>query len=454
MIAWLLAMPAIVALIVLPFRKAPFLTIPLSAGALMIMSVLCASITRNETMLVFGRVLSLTPREAVVIAYCCGLLALTIVCTYRVPQTHLTYSLALGCVALFSAAIMMQSLVVGILLLELGVILATMVLPSKQARSATSAARTLVLVVVVSALLLVASWALEARAARPDDMALARLALTTLTVGAMISLGIGPFAIWLAPIYRDGHPLAAVLLGVVWLAVALLRIDDMLVLAVWPEGQTLLAQIFLQGGILTCVFASVGALLQRSVSRILAYAAIADLGIVLIGLGLGSEMVTGVTVLHFLYRGLAILLVAWAAHVLRDCLDSDDIDQLTGAQRFAPLAVLGMAVGGFSLAGLPFTASFVTRFSILRALAAEHVSWALLILVTSIGPAWAFARCTITSLTSALIPEGRREPLLPGLWTIPICLALVALGIFPGLLNLMPDAWLLLISESHLLWGG
>ncbi len=71
--------------------------------------------------------------------------------------------------------------------------------------------------------------------------------------------------------------------------VALLRLNDTMQTAMWPGGQELFANLLLAGGALTCIAGSLMAIAQRAVNRALAYTALADMGIVLIGLGTGAQ---------------------------------------------------------------------------------------------------------------------------------------------------------------------
>ena len=125
----------------------------------------------------------------------------------------------------------------------------------------------------------------------------------------------------------------------------------------------------------------------------------------------------------------------------------DDLEHLRGALRRAPLAVVAVAAGGLSLAGLPLTAGFTTRFVLYRALAADRPGWALAVMACSIGPTWALMRCLIAALVSTPTPGDRREPLLPGLLALLLSLVLVGLGVCPGLLTLLPKEWLTIFGH-------
>jgi len=77
-----------------------------------------------------------------------------------------------------------------------------------------------------------------------------------------------------------------------------------------------------------------------------------------------------------------------------------------------------------------------------RALAAESAAWTVVVIVASVGPAWAFARCLLAALVSAPTSGQRREPLMPSLLSLALSLSLLLLGISPYLLNGLPSDWL------------
>jgi multicomponent Na+:H+ antiporter subunit D len=222
----------------------------------------------------------------------------------------------------------------------------------------------------------------------------------------------------------------------------------MLQVSMWPGGRELFAALLVGGGTLTALLGSLMAIPQRTVTRALAYAALADMGMVAIGLGLGTRLSFNVALMHVAYRGLAIVVVSVSLGVLRQCLDADDIGHLAGAIRRAPLAVMSMMIGGYSLAGMPLTAGFASRLLLYRAFASRYAPWTMAIILSSLGPAWAFTRCGVAALISTPIPGGRREPFLPGLLVFILALALLAPGIYPNLLSLLPPEWLKSLSAA------
>jgi len=232
------------------------------------------------------------------------------------------------------------------------------------------------------------------------------------------------------------------LLSVVLGIVALLRLNDTLHTAMWPGGQELFTKLLLGGGALTCIAGSLMAVAQRAVNRALAYTALADMGIVLLGLGAGAQTSAAAATLHLAYRGFAIAAVSMALGMLREYFGGDELDRLNGAMRSAPVTIIGIVIGGLSLGGLPLTAGFTTRLLIYRALAIEHAPLTITVIVCSFGPLWAFMRFLAAAITSAPSSGNRREAHMPSLLIAALIAILVVIGLYPAILSLLPAEWL------------
>ncbi|MHB1295424.1 MAG: proton-conducting transporter transmembrane domain-containing protein [Anaerolineae bacterium] len=438
-ILWLIALPLAAAVIVYLLRNAPIIAVPISAGTLMAMAAFFVMQEGADPLSVLGRTVSLSSLEIIGLAGCCLLLALMLLASYRVYQEPLAYPLTLVAMSCFAAATMVRNAAISALLLEGGIIASVMLIPSRREDSAMAAMRTLSILIFVGPLFLLSSWALESRAINPDAVVLARLGGVSLALGYALGLGVMPMHVWVPPVFRRGNPLAAAMLGVVLSITLLLRLSSNLSFSVWPGGQSFFANLMLIGGTITAVGGSLLALPQRSLSRALAYAAMADLGIALIGWGYGTRVTLGVAAVHVGYRALAVVTICMALGILRQLFGGDSVDDLQGAFRRAPLAVIGLIIAGLSLAGMPLTAGFSSRLVLYRILAGRYVGWAVLIMFASAGPAWAFIRTLVSAIVSRPAQGARREPLVPALIVLLSGLSLLVLGLFPSLVRGLVD---------------
>ncbi len=414
----------------------------LAALTLLVMAGFLILRSQTAPEFLLGRPIALSAYEAAALALSLLLLALAVLYGCWIAQGELAYALTLGAVGFWVAATVMRNMSIGTLLLEVGMIIAVMLIPSEQKGAAITGMRTLTLFVLAGPLLLLASWAAESALGNPQNLLFPRIASVALAIGYSISLGIVPFHVWQPSVFRYGSSLAAIMLSAVLSTVLVLRLVDMVNNLMWPGGEQLFMTLLVNGGIITAFFGSLMTLPQRSVGRILAYTALADLGLVLIGLGIGTKMSMQAALLHLTYRSLGIVTASMGLGILRRSLGDDDLDRLQGAWRSAPLGVLGLALGGFSLAGLPLTAGFSSRLQLYRALAGESTEWAIALILCTAGPAWAFARCLTTALVSVPSLARQKESLLPGILTMLLGAAIFLLGIWPNVLGLVPQNWL------------
>ena len=150
-------------------------------------------------------------------------------------------------------------------------------------------------------------------------------------------------------------------------------------------GRMPLEYILLPVGVLGILSASLVAIYQVEVKRLLAYSSVAQIGYMVLGIGLAST--TGITgaILHLFNHALmkGALFLALAAVAYR--LGSTTLRDLAGLGRRMPWTMFAIVVGGLSLVGVPATVGFISKWYLVLA-ALEQGLWpvALLILLGSL----------------------------------------------------------------------
>lgn len=448
MILWLGVPLLTVALVTALLRKFSLMAALLSATALLTTAVHLTTMSEVPDLLVVGRRVAFGPGARMGSAFCLALLAPMMIHAYRVPQGEFSYPLTLGAAGLFATSLMFQNHTLTVLSLEMGAILGLATLPIRDRQDAVLGVRGLVLVALSGMLLLMGAWTMEIYAPDLEERAMLQLSTGVTMIGFTLLLGVGPFGLWLTPLFRRGAYLAGVVLHIALGGALLFFLSGVFREEGYVGAQQLIHILLLAGGMGTCLLGGLGAMAQRSVSGALSYAALADLGVVLVFLGLGTPEGATAGIGHFLYRAVGMVVVAMVAGFLRHHFGGDDHEHLAGTWQRAPLLVIALTTGGLSLAGLPPMAGFVTRLSLYQVVAAEHVAWLPPILLSSLGPAWAFGRCILAALSPPLIPQGGPAPRYPGLLALPLGLFLLALGLFPHLLTLLPAPWLDLLASA------
>lgn len=450
LIVWLIALPGIMAVVLLAVRRIRIVAAPLSAATLLATAILAATRTDTVPLSFLGRTISLSSLHASAVACCCLLLGLMMIYAYRIDQGALTYPATLACMALSIGAIAMQNATLATLLLAAAAALAIILIPNNWPGSALTGMHALAAILIACPLLLLGAWAIESRIVSTDQATLSRFAELSLALGYAIILGVAPLGLWLPPIFRRGSPISAAILSVVLSMVALLQLSNTFRFSLWPEGQQFFLEMAVTAGALTAILGGLVAFTQRSLSGALGYAAIADLGIVLLGLGLEQSTGNTAAILHLAYRGIAVVVVSMGLGILRQCLHDDDTRHLQGAFQRAPLTMLAITIAGSSLAGLPLTAGFTTRLAILRLLGGAQLNWILAIGLSGLGPAWAVVRGLVIAFGPARTEDSKREAFVPALLTLLLACVLLVLGLFPALLAQLPASWLASLPSTTL----
>jgi multicomponent Na+:H+ antiporter subunit D len=144
-------------------------------------------------------------------------------------------------------------------------------------------------------------------------------------------------------------------------------------------------QMFLLLGVFGVILASVAAIYQEDVKRLLAYSSIAQVSYMVLGMGLASTLGITATLVHVFNHALmkGALFMACGAVVYR--VGSSRFFKLNGLGRQMPWTFSAIFIAGLSLIGIPGTAGFISKWYFMLA-ALEQQSWliALVILLGSL----------------------------------------------------------------------
>jgi formate hydrogenlyase subunit 3/multisubunit Na+/H+ antiporter MnhD subunit len=438
---WLVLLPLAGGMLLIMLRRWPIIVVPLVAAILMAMAILAQSVSQAESTFFMGRLVVLLPFQAMVLSFCYLLGIVLVLAGYRLAYGSGVYPLTLFFMSAIAACMAIQDATLAALLLEVAIIIGILVMATYAPDATFTSSRVLSVLVLLGPLLLMATWALAGRSVDPNDQSLVRLGGASLVLAMAIGFGVMPVGFWLIPVIKNGNPLAIFFLGFVLQVVLISRLSSVFGISLWPGGQQFLFSLLILGGLITTISAGFFAALQTSVGGILAYTLVADMGVVLIGIGLGTDNLLRVALVHLVYRGIAIVGTGTGLSILHTCYGGDHLDQVKGSWQRSPLAVIGLLLAACSLMGLPLSAGFTTRLSIIGSLGTSRLVWAALVIAASLGPAFAWGRFAFKAF-SPRISESRQEPLVPALMTLFIGLLLLALGCYPRIVELLPQAWI------------
>jgi len=126
--------------------------------------------------------------------------------------------------------------------------------------------------------------------------------------------------------------------------------------------------------------ASIAAIFQTNIKRLLAYSSIAQVGYMILGISMGNQGGLTGGIVHMFNHALIKggLFMAVGCFVLR--IGSENLSDLRGAGKTMPWTSFAFALGGLGLIGVPLTAGFVSKWYLLTS-AVESERWAVGILM-------------------------------------------------------------------------
>lgn len=180
------------------------------------------------------------------------------------------------------------------------------------------------------------------------------LALALFIAGFGFKMGLVPFHMWLPDAYEGAPtPIGALLaagtkkagfaaaIRVIVLAVFVLHLD-------WSMTLAIIA-------VFTMTLGNLGALVQKSVPRILAYSSIAQAGYIMIGLSLApySDQALGGSLFHIINHAVMKSAAFIAVAAVAITLASYGIEKYRGLAKRMPLTAIALSISLLALAGVP-----------------------------------------------------------------------------------------------------
>ncbi|MFC1684818.1 monovalent cation/H+ antiporter subunit D family protein [Pseudomonadota bacterium] len=195
-------------------------------------------------------------------------------------------------------------------------------------------------------------------------------------IGIALKLALFPLHLWLPNAYTYAPSVVTVFLAATATKVAvyvMLRILFM----VFPHGFALATpaeELFIVAGIAGILIASVYAIYQEDIKRLLAYSSVAQIGYMALGIGFASAMSVTATLIHLFNHALmkGALFMAVGAIIYR--IGACRMDQIHGLGRAMPWTFGAIVIGGLSLVGVPGTAGFISKWYLVAA-ALEQGAW-------------------------------------------------------------------------------
>lgn len=195
-------------------------------------------------------------------------------------------------------------------------------------------------------------------------------------IGVALKLALFPLHLWLPNAYTYAPTVITIFLAATATKVALYVMLRIL-FTIFPDGfvsATPTGDLFILSGMAGILSASIYAIYQMDIKRLLAYSSVAQIGYMAMGIGFASAMGVTATIIHLFNHALmkGALFMAVGAIIYR--IGVCRLDNIQGLGRQMPWTFGAIVISGLSLIGVPGTAGFVSKWYLVLA-ALEQEAW-------------------------------------------------------------------------------
>lgn len=245
-----------------------------------------------------------------------------------------------------------------------------------------------------------------------------QVAFAFISVGLCIKMAVFPVHTWLPNAYTFAPSVVTSFLAATSTKVSVYALIRLIYGIVAPQFETLampLANELTLLALLGIFAASIAAVFQENVKQLLAYSSIAQIGYMLLGVGLANQDGVTAAVVHLFNHAVTkgALFMVVGCFALR--LGSVRLDDWRGAGQTMPLTSLAWVVGGLSLVGVPLTVGFVSKWLLLTS-SLESERW--IVAVPMLGSSllaviyvWKVVEVLYFSSPSTAVLRSREAPL-------------------------------------------
>ena len=243
------------------------------------------------------------------------------------------------------------------------------------------------------------------------DPRLVRLAFVLALVGYGTKAGLAPLHTWLPDAHSEAPSPTSAMLSGVSLKVALYALLRFHILATASLGAPFSGRLLLALGLLSLLLAAPFMLVQQNLKRMLAYSSLEHVGLICVGVGLGTPVTVLGALLHMGYHALAKPALFFAAGNIHQHCHALDINRIgRGLLRTLPATALGLALAATAAAGLPPFGLFFSELLVIGgALLAGHTVVAVLVLAAVVACA-----CGLLLQLSRILPGAPPAARPPG----------------------------------------
>lgn len=258
------------------------------------------------------------------------------------------------------------------------------------------------------------------------------LAIALFVAGFGMKVAAVPFHMWIPDAYEGAPTTITALLAAGTKTggfAALLRVFIVPLVLFKADWSIIFAVVAL----LTMTLGNVGALMQKSFTRLLAYSSIAQSGYIMIGLAAPTTLGIGGALFHILNHSIMKSAAFFAAAAIMMTLSTTALDGYSGLGKRMPCTSLALTVSLLALAGVPPLNGFMSKLVLFTAAVESHIYWLALAAVLNSAFSLGYYGWVIKRMYLDDAPDMarlREPPLFVGVLVLSAAI-IILIGVYP-----------------------
>jgi hydrogenase-4 component F len=288
-------------------------------------------------------------------------------------------------------------------------------------------------------------WTEIVKNAQALDPTLLKMAFVFVLIGFGTKAGIFPMHAWLPDAHSEApSPVSAMLSGVL-LNCALFVVLRFSIILDYGIGPELPRLIFLVFGALSVIASALFMFAQRDIKRLLAYSSVENIGLIVLGFGIGGPVGILAALLQAVNHSIVKSLMFCTTGNILMKYHTRDLGKIKGMLQAAPLTSLALMLGALALVGTPPLNIFISKFTIISAGFQNGHIWLMVFVLLALAVIFAAFMRVLSSSVFGEIPEGMEKGEVKAWGLLP----LAALGLLVLLLGVyLPPQMETLLNEA------
>ncbi len=277
-----------------------------------------------------------------------------------------------------------------------------------------------------------------------------QLAFAFIVIGLGLKLAMFPLHMWLPGAYAYAPSFFTAFLAATATKAALyllLRFTFTVFDPSWDYIATAVMILLAGMGIAGMVAASLQAIFQNDIRRVLAYSSVAQVGYMLLGIGMATTLGLTAGYLHMINHAImkGALFIAVGAFWYR--FGITQVSDMRGLGKTMPWTMAGFTIAGISLIGVPGTVGFVSKLILVEAAAENGWWWAIGVIVATSILAIIYVGRMIEKAYFKPVPQINDRPVLRNEAPLAMLIPLWVLALASLVFGIQTE-WLTSMAEA------